>query len=171
MRNDYSSAQVWAKTATDYFLLDELHGKWESPELRRRVTAFREVWLPEAERRGLALPVYVESVGGGQVAVQEFRAAVDFPVLEYDVRGQSKIARNEAVSPLAESRKVWLPSASRAPWVKSYVDELVGFPDLPHDDRCDATAMALQLLRTQGVAARSILRPPAGPPVERGGYA
>ena len=57
------------------------------------------------------------------------------------------------------------------PWVKSYVDELVGFTDLPRDERCDATAMALQLLRTQGEAARSILRPPAGPLVERGGYA
>ncbi len=171
VRNDYSSAQCWARTATDYYLLDELHGRWESPELRRRVADFRERWVPSAAERGLALPLYVESVGGGLVSVQEFRAAVEFPVLEYEVRGQTKIARNEAVSPLAESGKVWLPAPSRAPWIGGYVGELVGFPDLPHDDRCDATAMALQVLRTSAPAARAILRPVAEPLVQRGGYA
>jgi len=35
----------------------------------------------------------------------------------------------------------------RAPWVKEWVSELVGFPQLPHDDRCDAASMALQRLK------------------------
>jgi hypothetical protein len=30
VRKDYSSCQVWGRTATDYYLLDELHGRWES---------------------------------------------------------------------------------------------------------------------------------------------
>jgi predicted phage terminase large subunit-like protein len=181
VRNDYSAAQVWAKTATDYYLVDELHGRWESPLLRRRVAEFRARCLEVAEARGLALPVYVEDAGGGQVAVQEFRAAADFPVLPYAVKGSTKMARQEAVAPLAEAGKVWLPRPDRAPWVTAYLGELVGFPDLPHDDRCDATAMALQLLRGTIEPARAWLRPqemrgvrrrePVGAVRERGGYA
>ncbi len=58
----------------------------------------------------------------------------------------------------------------RAPWVTAYVNELVGFPDLPQDDRCDATSMALQILRTEVEAARAVLRPVAVWQ-ERSGYA
>jgi phage terminase large subunit-like protein len=47
----------------------------------------------------------------------------------------------------------------RAPWVTGYLNELVGFPDLPHDDRCDATSMALHILRTGVEAARAVSRP------------
>lgn len=172
VRNDYSAAQLWLKTSTDYYLVDELHGRWESPELRRRVGAFREAWLPRFD--GQALPVYVEEAGGGAVHVQEFSASVDFPVLPHPIRSSTKLARNEAVSPLAEARKVWLPSPRIAPWVPAYVAELVGFPDLPHDDRCDATSMALEILRGSVEAARAVLRPRPQPPValiERGGYA
>ncbi len=41
-----------------------------------------------------------------------------------------------------------------------YVSELVDFPDLMHGDRCDATAMALQLLRTRVEPARAMWRAP-----------
>lgn len=177
VRNDASSCQVWAKTVTGYYLLDELHGRWESPELRRRVVAFRGRWAAELE--GLALPLYVEDAGGGGVALQEFEQAVDFPVLRWPprelarLRTSSKMARNEAVSPLAEAGKVWLPSPRVAPWITAWVQELVGFPDLPHDDRCDAAAMALHVLQHSVEAARAILAPrPVRSPalIEPGGY-
>jgi predicted phage terminase large subunit-like protein len=159
VRHDHSVAEVWGKSAAEYFLLDELRGKWESPELRRRVALFRETWLPEAEARGLALPLYVEDAGGGTVAIQEFRAATDFPVLAYAPKGASKVARAEAVSPLAEAGKVWIPDARRAAWATAWLGELVGFPELPEDDRCDATAMALHVLRGSAGAARVVVRP------------
>ena len=145
VRNDYSSCQAWARTETGYYLLGELHGKWESPELRRRVAAFREEWARAYPDHTVAL--VVEAAGGGMVAAQELRAALDFPVIDFEVKGSTKLARAEAVTPLAEGGKVWVPSAERAPWVKEWVAELVGFPQLPHDDRCDAASMALQRLK------------------------
>jgi phage terminase large subunit-like protein len=36
----------------------------------------------------------------------------DFPVLGYAVKSSTKMARSEAVSPLVESGKVWLPLSS-----------------------------------------------------------
>ena len=144
--NDYSSCQAWGKTANGYYLLGELHGKWESPALRRRVADFRDDWARAYPEQSVAL--VVESAGGGAVAAQELREAYDFPVVEYEVKGQTKVARCESVTPLAEGGKVWVPSAERAPWVKEWVSELIGFPQLKHDDRVDACAMALQRLRS-----------------------
>lgn len=95
---------------------------------------------------------------------------MDYPAPPYEIRSTTKIAWNEAVSPLAENRKVWLPHPKRASWVTAYLGELVGFPDLPHDDRCDAASMALQVLRVSVEAARAVLRPAGGPVIERGGY-
>jgi phage terminase large subunit-like protein len=80
-------------------------------------------------------------------------------VEEFAVRGSSKMARAEAVSPLAEAGKVWLPRPERAPWVTGWVAELVGFPHLRHDDRCDAAAMALQRLKRTVEPARAELPP------------
>jgi predicted phage terminase large subunit-like protein len=161
VRNDYSSAQVWGKMATDYYLLGELHGRWESPELRRRVAAFRKEWA--ARYPAQAVPLVVEAAGGGIVALQELRAAVDFPVIEFQVKGSSKMARAEAVSPLAEAGKVWVPSPRVAPWVSEWMAELVGFPHMQHDDRCDAAAMALQRLKGRLEPARAMLAPRAEP--------
>ena len=90
----------------------------------------------------------VESAGGGMVAAQELREAYDFPVIEYDVKGGTKLARSEAVTPLAEGGKVRVPDPAKAPWVRGWVQELVGFPQLPHDDRVDAVSMALQRRRS-----------------------
>jgi predicted phage terminase large subunit-like protein len=110
-----------------------------------QVAAFRErraVVYPEE-----ALPLVVESAGGGRVAAQELTAACGFSVIEVTVKGSTKVARQEAVSPLAEAGQVWLPSPARAPWVREWVTELIGFPHLAHDDRCDAAAMALLRLK------------------------
>ena len=155
--NDYSSCQAWGKTANGYYLLGELHGKWEVPELRRRVSVFRE----EYARRypGLSVPLVVESAGGGAVVAQELREAYEFPVVEYEVKGQTKMARSEAVTPLAEGGKVWVPSPERAPWVREWVSELVGFPQMRHDDRVDAMSMALQRLRSYVEPYRAIVLP------------
>jgi hypothetical protein len=63
---------------------------------------------------GKAVPLVLEGAGGGQVALQELRAAVDFPVVEFGVRGSSKMARQEAVAPLAEAGQAWLPAPGLA---------------------------------------------------------
>ena len=64
------------------------------------------------------------------------------------MQGASKVARAEAVSPLAEGGKVWVPDPAKAPWMRAWMQEVVGFPELKHDDRCDAMSMALQRLRS-----------------------
>ena len=90
------------------------------------------------------------------MAAQELREAYDFPVIEYEVKGQTKMARSEAVTPLAEGGKVWVPDEGHALWVREWVQELVGFPNMRHDDRVDAASMALQRLRSYVEAYRAV---------------
>ena len=165
IRNDFSSCQAWGRTATGYYLLGELHGKWESPELRRRVAAFREEYARQYPEQSVGL--VVEEAGGGAVAAQELREALDFPVIEFEVRGQTKMARAESVTPLAEGGKVWIPDPAKVLWVKAWLQELVGFPQLAHDDRVDACAMALQRLRSyrEFIPPMSFVVPPAPDPI------
>ena len=52
------------------------------------------------------------------VAAQELREAYDFPVVDFEVKGSTKLARSEAVTPLAEGGKVWVSDPAKAPWVR-----------------------------------------------------
>ena len=172
--HDWTVAQLWCRTPRGFCVVDELRGKWESPVMRRKVAEFRARWVREADRLGLSLPVVVEAVGGGLVAVQELKAACEFPVIEYEVRGSSKLARWEATSPEAEAGRVWHPPEEVAPWVPAWREELVGAPQLPHDDRCDVFAMAVQRLRQRSEAVHAVYRPGVrgelGWTMQRGGY-
>ena len=56
-------------------------------------------------------------------------------MVEWEVKGQTKVARSEAVTPLAEGEKVW---------VRKWVSELVGFPQPRHDDRVGASGGVLR---------------------------
>lgn len=55
------------------------------------------------------------------------------------------------MSPLFEAGNVLLPPMDGAhPWVRHYLEELLSFPNAPHDDQVDATTQALDSLAVQG---------------------
>jgi predicted phage terminase large subunit-like protein len=170
VRNDFSCVQTWGRTATDYYLVDEWHGRVESPALRRRIADQRAKAEAVAAASGAGVSVHVEDVSGGSVQIQELAAAVDFPVLPYPIKGQTLMARAEAVAPLSEAGKVWIPDARVAPWVGAWLDEVVGFPELAHDDRVAAKTIGLGVLRGSVAAERVVVRPSEATVAERGCY-
>ena len=52
-----------------------------------------------------------------------------------------KIARMQARSVMFETGRVFLPR--EAPWLSTYLDELLGFPNSRYDDQVDSTTQAL----------------------------
>jgi len=56
-----------------------------------------------------------------------------------------KLSRAEAVTPLFEAGKVFVPEA--APWLADYLDEMTSFASGPNDDVVDSSSMALNYLR------------------------
>jgi hypothetical protein len=58
---------------------------------------------------------------------------------------RDKRARAEAVTPMFEAGRVFLPAD--ASWLNDFIDELATFPSGVHDDMVDSTTQALNHLR------------------------
>ncbi len=145
--NDFTSIATWGQTPTGYYLLDLFHARVEFPELKRAVVDSAAKWKPHA--------VLIEDKASGQSVIQELRRETILPIVAFSPHG-SKESRAAAVSPIAESNKLWLPDA--ASWLSDWIEEHIAFPNAAHDDMCDTTVMALEYLAYgKGVSGQSIL--------------
>jgi predicted phage terminase large subunit-like protein len=134
--NDYSVCVTLGESKTGYHVLHVLRGRWEFPDLVRRMRDAAETWKPAA--------VVVEDAASGQSVAQVLKAETRLPVIGVKPQG-SKILRAQLVAPTIESGRVWLPEA--APWKSALVDELASFPSGQHDDQVDALVHGLTYLR------------------------
>ncbi len=139
-QNDYSACVTVGEAPAGYFLLHAWRGRVSFPDLLRRVVAFADEHQPNA--------ILVEDKGSGQSLVQELQRSCRFPVLPQRVDGD-KIARANAVAPIVEAGKVFLPKS--ADWAEPLLDELSSFPTSPHDDFVDAFSQAINYLRERGL--------------------
>ncbi len=155
--NDFSVIQTWGRAntgAVGYYLIDELHIRAEMPELLAAIAAAFQKHKPDA--------VLIEDAASGQSAIQTLRRGIPttndpnghrliIPVIPVKPQG-SKQSRADDVSPLFQAGLVFLPEL--ADWVGDYVEELAGFPKAAHDDRVDATTMALKRLRENAASVQ-----------------
>jgi predicted phage terminase large subunit-like protein len=136
MSADYSVIATWGKTAAGFYLLDLWRARVEFPDLKRAVV--------DQYNKNRPYAIYIEDKASGQSAIQELRRETNLPILAYE-SSDSKIARAQAVSPLAEAGKVYVPA--EAPWVADWLDEHAKFPNGSFDDQVDTSSMALEKLR------------------------
>jgi len=136
-QNDYSVCTVWGEAQSGFYLQDVWRGKVEFPELKRIAIALYERDHPNA--------VIVEDKASGQSLIPELERNTRIPVLPVKV-DSNKVARANAVTPLIEAGKVYLPES--APWLFDFIEELSAFPNAEHDDQVDSTTQALSYMRT-----------------------
>jgi len=134
--SDYSVIATWGRAADGYYLIDLWRQRVEFPDLKRAIVDAHAKHRPHA--------VYIEDKASGQSALQELQRDTALPLLPY-ISSDSKIARAQAVSPLAEAGHVYVPES--AAWIADWLDEHANFPNAPHDDQVDTTSMALEKLR------------------------
>jgi predicted phage terminase large subunit-like protein len=140
--SDYSVATVWGSVGVDFHLLDVVRGRFEAPELRRRMIEVSDHWDADA--------TIVENTELGRAVVQDLRVSGRFrPILQ--TPNFDKEARLLAQAARFEGGQVHLPK--EAPWLADYLAELTGFPNSKHDDQVDSTSQALRYL-TRDVARR-----------------
>jgi len=137
--NDYSVCSTWGEAENGYYLLDVWRHKVEFPELKRTVINLNERDKPSA--------ILVEDAASGQSLIQELKRGTRLPILEVKP-DKSKQARLNAVTPLIEAGRVFLPEA--ASWLFDFIEELSAFPNGEFDDQCDSTAYALTYLAGRG---------------------
>lgn len=153
--NDFSVVATWGTDGLgSAYLIDVWRKRVQYPDLMHAVHAAHQ----KHQERATTVPINVEDKASGQSAIQTLRRPLPqlngttlpaLPVIPYPIKaGESKQGRAEAVSPLVESGRVFIPGS--APWLDDWVAEHDGFPYGKHDDQVDTTSMALSRLLRRG---------------------
>lgn len=151
--SDYSVGTVWGLKGSDIYLLDVIRGRFEVPDLRRRIEATTETYGAHA--------TLVEETDIGRAILQEMRLHSHVRPILWRVHFD-KEARLLAQAPKFEAGQVLLPRD--APWLADYVSELLAFPNGAHDDQVDSTSQALAWLSRRIAVGMPPIRPnPARP--------
>lgn len=137
--NDYSVFQCWGRTPEKrIYLIDQIRGKWESPELLVRAKAF---WNKhKASDTGTLRQMKIEDKASGTGLIQQLKQT-GIPVAGIP-RDKDKTVRGYDTSPQVEAGKVYLPE--NAEWLSDFLSETMAFPNSANDDQVDPMMDAIQ---------------------------
>lgn len=135
--SDFAVFEAWGRTGPDIFLLDQIRGRMDFP-------AQADAFLEMIRRHPDAMGKYIEEAANGAAIISIMKEKV-LGIVAVKPK-TAKEARLHAVAPLYESGNVHYPDPSIAPWVETNLHELLGFPNVKHDDTVDTASMALKQL-------------------------
>jgi predicted phage terminase large subunit-like protein len=138
--SDYVVGQVWGRVGADFYLLDQVRGRWDFDETVAQIKDLSYHWpqcsakLIEAQTLGAALASHLKHQVDG--------------IIPISVRASKELRALNAL-PVWQSKNVYLPRPDDGEytWVDDYVRELLTFPNAANDDQTDATTLALNQLR------------------------
>ena len=143
--NDYSVFQCWGRVPNQgIFLLDQIRGKWEAPELESRLVEFWNKWKPNMYKPFGASVVKIEDKSSGSSLIQSIKKNYMIPV-EPIQRNTDKVLRAMGVVKFFASGYISLPND--IDWIQDYKDEFRKFTPLmthKHDDQIDPTMDAVE---------------------------
>lgn len=146
-RNDFSVFQCWGHGVDrKIYLIDQIRGKWEAPELKRRAIAFWNKWhdeIYEEEAWGWLRMMLVEDKSSGTGLIQEIKEEGGIPI-EGIERNKDKYTRVQDALPWIESGHVCIPES--ASYINDYIAEHEAFTSDDthlHDDQVDPTIDAI----------------------------
>jgi len=139
---DFSAITTWGVfypnegSEPNVILLDSKKGRWDFPELKAVAFEQYNFWDPDT--------VIVEAKASGMPLTHEMRQT-GIPVVNFTPsKGNDKVSRVHAVSPLFEAGMVWAPDEV---WAEELVEEVAAFPNGEHDDLVDSMTQALMRYR------------------------
>jgi predicted phage terminase large subunit-like protein len=147
---DRSAIGLWATDGINYYLVDAWAAQAEYPDLKQKFKDYWNRWhgiVPQ-------LVPCVEDAASGIPIIQELRRTTNIPIVGVRV-DKSKYTRAEAVTPLFEAGKCFLPED--APWLDEWVEEHVSFPG-KYDDLVDTTSGALARLANASTLTWAVAR-------------
>jgi predicted phage terminase large subunit-like protein len=131
---DYSVATVWLGRGDYCYLLDLWRQRVEYPNLKHA--------LDQLRKRYPTATLLIEDKGSGTSLIQELRANT-VAVIGIAPEGD-KVTRAAKVSAQFEAGAVLFPKT--ADWLSGLKAELLGFPNVKHDDQVDSVTQALSWL-------------------------
>jgi predicted phage terminase large subunit-like protein len=136
---------TWGLAESGYYLLSLWRDRVEFPELRRTLIRLADEWNPNV--------ILVEDRASGQSLLQELKSATRLPVIPVKV-DSDKLSRAQAVTPLVESGRVFLPE--KAPWLDEYIEEMAAYPTGVHDDAVDSNEPGTESFSQASGASRFV---------------
>ncbi len=143
--SDFSAAVVvghlkhpHGEHAPGFYLLWAWQSRCEFPDLVKMTVSLAEQWGVNA--------TLIEDAASGPSLIQSLQHETSLAVIPVKV-DSDKRTRATAVTPLLESRRLFLPETG--PWIETLKTQLTSFPQGVHDDLVDALSQALNYLREQ----------------------
>ena len=152
VNSSYSVGTLWGRVDEDFYLLELVRDKLETPELRKLIIEWDQIHKPNY--------TFIEGPGLGKSLAQDLRRTSDIDVKLYNPKFD-KATRLLTHASRFESRRVHLPRD--AGWLRVYVDELLAAPYGKYWDQVDSTTQALQVMlndvtRSRPLARRNLVR-------------
>lgn len=138
--NDFVVGQVWGRAGANFYLLDQVRGRWGFTETLHNFQRLAKKW-PMVRRH------LIEDKANGPAVIDTLRNVVA-GIIPVEPCG-SKVARAHAVTTYFEAGNVFIPHPSLAPWVNDCMAELTTFPSAAHDDQVDAATQAVFDMQTK----------------------
>jgi len=130
--NSFSVCTTWLVNGRDYYLLDVFRKKMTYPELRDMASALIERYRPRY--------VLIEDAMTGSALADEVRCKFPSAVERIKPEGDKQV-RLFVQSAKFEQGRVWFPKD--APWLRTFLEELLSFPESRHSDQVDSVSQAL----------------------------
>jgi predicted phage terminase large subunit-like protein len=140
--NDFSVFECWGLGVDkNAYLIDQLKGKWEAPDLTKMAVAF---WNKHKMKEGGALrKMVVEDKVSGTGLIQTLKKEYRIPI-EPVKPDKDKVVRVNDIVGYIESGYIYLPE--EAEFVSDFLHECSLFPNGAHDDQVDVLAYAVNSL-------------------------
>lgn len=128
---DYVVGQVWARHGVDFYLIDEVRGRFSFVESCQAMTELSKKW-PRAKGK------IIENKANGPAVASTLKNKVGGVVLVEPQGG--KMARAHSISAYVVAGNVHIPPDTQ---YDEWLDEITAFPKARFDDRVDAFSQAL----------------------------
>ncbi len=146
--NDFSVLQCWGYLTGNLYLIDQVRGKWEAPDLKIRFVGFwKKHYGSGSQVTGRLRAAYVEDKSSGTGLIQDIKRDRELGIpINAVQRNIDKVTRAMDGAPYIASGFVHLPKT--APFISDYLSEFDSFTPLmthKHDDQIDPTLDAIDI--------------------------
>lgn len=161
--NDYSAASLWGLLDRRAYLIDLIHGKWESPELIAMVEAFWAKWTADAYGPFIPRPrIIIEEKAAGTPLKQHLHRK-GIPAIGIE-RDKDKVRRLQTVLPYIETGMVLIPTIGHplCPWLAKFeteCSEMNAEGTQAHDDMVDTMIDGIEQLLGKPLSILHVLEP------------
>ena len=131
-RNDPSVCTTWLEHKGLFYLMDVTRERVNYPDLKRLV-------MRRANRFGADV-VIIEDKGSGTSLIQDLKNEGTLHPIAFTPK-LDKLTRMDAQTAKIEAGQVLLPRD--APWLATFLEEILSFPGSRHDDQVDSTSQFL----------------------------